>query len=495
MKIGREHIILAVIVILALALRIYLSSFNSGFDYDSYFALRQAENIKETGLPLYDDPLSYSGRSLIFPPLFYYLLAGFSLIMPLEWAAKLLPNLLFSGLAIIVFMISKHLTKNRTAALLAAFFAAFVPIAYSTINTVPVTSLSLILAFFLCYSFLRIDEKGWPTITLIAAILLLLTESSIFMLLLCFLLFFLILILQQEKPSLREREMTVFLFFLGLWYHIIIYKKAFFINGLNVILKNLPAPLLSSYFQDIDFFGLFYAVGVIPLLLGVYAIYHVFFKTKSRAANLFISFAIISFLLLWFKLIPISTGLLFLSTSIIILSSHSIKNLLVSFSKTKIASRESMITIVLLVLFIITTLPPLLASAHRITPPSEDMHALRWIRENTPQDSVVFGSVKEGFLINYASDRRNVIDSNFLFIHNINQKYADAKALFNLRLKSEAVRLINQYKIDYIFLSRQSMDDYNITALFYADPDCFEKAYDTTHFGGGIIYKFLGCKI
>lgn len=495
MKIGREHIILAVIFLLALALRIYLSSFNAAFDYDSYFALRQAENIRETGLPLYDDPLSYSGRSLIFPPLFYYLLAGFSLIMPLEAAADFLPNLLLSGLAIIVFMIAKNLTKNRTAALMSAFFAAFVPIAYSTIDSVPVSSLSLLLAFFICYAFLRIDEKGWASITLIASILLLLTESSIFVLLLCFVLFFVILVLQQEKPSMREREITVFLFFLGIWYHIILYKKAFFINGLSVIWQNLPSPLLSSYFQEINFFSLFYAVGVIPLLLGVYAIYHVFFKVKSRAANLFISFAIISFALLWFKLIPIGTGLLFLSISIIILSSHSIKNLLVGFSKTKIASRERMIIIGLLLLFIITTLPPLLSSANRTVPSGEDLKALRWIRENTPVGSVVFGSVKEGFLINYAADRRNIIDSNFILIRNINQKYADAEALFNLRLESEAVRLINQYSIDYILLSRRSIDERNITSLFYAEPDCFEIAYDDSGTGGAMVYRFLGCKI
>jgi hypothetical protein len=35
------------------------------------------------------------------------------------------------------------------------------------------------------------------------------------------------------------------------------------------------------------------------------------------------------------------------------------------------------------------------------------------------------------------------------------------------------------------------MKEYNITRLFYAEPDCFERVYDEE----AIVYKFLGCDI
>jgi hypothetical protein len=39
------------------------------------------------------------------------------------------------------------------------------------------------------------------------------------------------------------------------------------------------------------------------------------------------------------------------------------------------------------------------------------------------------------------------------------------------------------------------MDEYNMTGLFYADNECFEKMYDRSAEGGAIIYKFMRCKI
>jgi hypothetical protein len=495
LKLGREHLVLALIFVLVLGIRLFLVFHEGNLDYDSYFVLRQAEHIHETGLPMFADSLSYSGRTLFFPPLFHYLLAGVSLIMPLEIAAKLLPNILFAILAVVVFIISKELTKNKTAALMAAFFTGLVPIAYRTINTASVTSLSIIFVFLLSYTFMRLDEKGFPTLCIIIAVLMLFTEASIFILLLSLVLFFLMLRLQSDKPAMREIELTVFIFFLGVWFNILLYKKAFFIHGLSVIWGNMPVPLLSSYFQDLDFVGILYAVGVIPLLFGVYAIYHVFFKTKSRSANLYISFAIVSFLMLWFKIIPLTTGLLFLSINIIILSSLAIKTLLVSFSRTKIAYMERIIIISIIVLFLLTALPSFFDFKPAPSPKQQDLDALYWLKNNTSPEAVVLADVREGFLLNYLAERKDVADSNFLLISNINNKYNDVESIYRLRLKSEAVRLINYYNINYILLSRSTMEKYNQTELFYADPDCFEKSYDESLRGGAIIYKFMRCKI
>jgi 4-amino-4-deoxy-L-arabinose transferase-like glycosyltransferase len=193
MKVTKEHIILAIIFILVLATRLFLVLPEKGFDYEAYDALRQAENIKETGAPLFIDPLSYSGRIFVFPPLFYYVLAGFSFFMPLELAAKIVPSLAFATLVIAIYLIAKRLTKNKTAALIAAFFSGFVPIVFYSLSQISVYSLSLPLIFFLSYTFLRIEEKGFATLSITLIILLLLTHSSVFILLISFIIYFIIL--------------------------------------------------------------------------------------------------------------------------------------------------------------------------------------------------------------------------------------------------------------------------------------------------------------
>ena len=493
-KITKEHIILVLIFILVLATRLALVFPQKSFDYEAYGTLRQAEHIRDTGLPLYNDPLSYSGRTLVFPPLFEYLLAGFSFLMPLEMAAKIIPNLLFASLTLIIYLIAKQMTKNKASALLAAFFSGFVPIIYSSTNQASPYSLGLPLIFLLSYAFLKIDEKGFATWNIILAILLLLAHPSFFMLLISFLVYFLLIRITNQELSKREVEITLFTFFLALWFNLLLFKRAFFMHGIRFIWQNIPSPLLSTYFTDVSFLGIIYAVGVVPLLLGVYAIYHVLFKIKSRAATLYLSFALVSFAMLWLKLIPFTAGLLFLSINMILLSAHSTKLILVGISKSKKPGLANLFVIVAIALFVLTAITPLIITANaesKNSPPKEDMAALQWMKNNIPSNSVVLGSIEEGFLINQVAHQKNIADQNFLLINNIDQRYYDIEHIFTFRLKAEAIRLINYYDIDYIFLSTKAMEKYNITELFYADPECFELAYDSQ----AKVYKFLGCKV
>src|SRR4030043_342132 len=491
MKITKEHLLLALLFLITLGVRLFFVFQAQAFDYDAYYTLRQAEHIRETGFPILDDPLSYSGRTFLTLPLVYYVLAGFSFIIPLELAAKILPSLFFAALVIVIFLIAKHVTKNKTAALISALFAGFVPIILTTVNQVSVYSLGLLLIFLLSYTFLRIEEKGFTLLSIILTILLLLTHTLVFLLLIAFFVYFVILILEKQKVSSREAETALFLFFLALWFNILLYKKAFFLHGISFIWQNIPAPLLSSYFTEISFFGVIYAVGVLPLLLGVYAIYNASFKTKNRAAMLYTCFALVSFIMLWLKITPIRTGLLLLSLNLIILSASSIKTFIVSLTKTKAPGFASIFIGLIILLFVLTTAPSFISTPKSEVPPEADLAALKWMRNNTDANDVVLGRVEEGFLINYLAERKNVADSNFLFIEEINSRYEDINKLFTLRLKSEAVRLINKYNIDYIFLSTKSMKEYNVSRLYYADKECFKVVYDKDTY----VYHFLGCEI
>ena len=97
---------LIVLCVGVLLLRVMLSFLATEFNYDSYFSLRQVEHIKSTGLPLYQDPLSYSGKTQLFAPLFYYILAFFSLVIPLEIVAKVIPNIFAVLIMALVYFMS-----------------------------------------------------------------------------------------------------------------------------------------------------------------------------------------------------------------------------------------------------------------------------------------------------------------------------------------------------------------------------------------------------
>ncbi|MBI2665042.1 hypothetical protein HYX12_00280 [Candidatus Woesearchaeota archaeon] len=80
----RTNKILLGIFLVTLLTRLTLAFIVPNFTYESYFHLRQVEHIGQTGLPLYQDGLSYGGRELVFLPLFHYLAAFFDLFLPLE---------------------------------------------------------------------------------------------------------------------------------------------------------------------------------------------------------------------------------------------------------------------------------------------------------------------------------------------------------------------------------------------------------------------------
>src|SRR3989344_6802331 len=120
------------IFLAVLAIRLVLAFTIPEFTYESYFHLRQVEHILETGLPFYQDPLSYSGRELAFLPFFHYLAALFSLFVPVTLVAKVLPNLLTALLVPITYLISKKISEHETGSSIAAFIAGFLPILYFT---------------------------------------------------------------------------------------------------------------------------------------------------------------------------------------------------------------------------------------------------------------------------------------------------------------------------------------------------------------------------
>src|SRR3990167_7023349 len=85
-----------IIFLAVLAIRIFLAFQNDYFSYDSYFHIRQVDSIVNTGKPVFDDPLSQGGRFFLFSPVFHYIFALFSLLVPFEIIGKIIPNILYA---------------------------------------------------------------------------------------------------------------------------------------------------------------------------------------------------------------------------------------------------------------------------------------------------------------------------------------------------------------------------------------------------------------
>ena len=469
------------VFLLVLVIRLYIVFQNPYFNYDAYFSLRQAEHITSTGLPLYNDPLSYGGKTQLFAPLQYYVLAAFSLVLPLTLVAKIIPNIFASLLVILVYFMSLKITKSPKISLVSAFMSGFIPIMFVEINMVSIDYLVILLIFSIVYCIFKINERKYVDYALILIFLLVMTSPLAFILIIGLLFYLLLLRLENMKVEMKEAEIILFFTFLVFWVNLLIYKNAFLKHGLLVIWQNMPIQVLGNTFNQITLLESFYTIGIIPLVLGIYAFYVTFNLEKNKEILLLIGFGISCFILVWFKLLSIVTGLVFLSVTLIILTSFALRRVALFFEKTKFHRYEKLLLIILLALFVITAIIPSVSvglDKTSQTPTKDDLIVLEWASQEVPPNSTIAATLEEGNMVAFYSKRKNIMDTNFLLTPNIDQRLDDLNAIFRTKFATEAVTDLNKYNAKYIFLSEYAMKKYSIKDLQYTqDQQCFSEIY------------------
>ena len=471
------------IFVLALALRLYLAFQTPNFTVDdSYFTYRQVDSIKTTLLPSYTDSLSFSGRTHIFQPVYYYVLAAFSFVLGTVLTLKIIPNILACLLIIIVYLMVLELTKKRNIALFSAFASAFIPVFFArTVNSASIISFTLPLLFYLIYCFMKINEKPYLYQFLVLSFVLSLTSAISFLFVSALLIYLLLVKLEFALVNRTEMEIILFVTFLTLWVNVILYKNAFLFHSYALIWQNIPPQILNSYFREVDIVYSVTSIGLIPLIFGIYAVYRYMFKERDKRTYLLMAFALSVAILLWFKLITLEVGLIFLGSILVPLLGQASDLFFSYIEKTKISSYKWVFWAVILLLVVITSVLPSIARASVVINDSvakEEVMALLWIRDNTPKDSVVVSTIDEGDLVSAISERKNVADNDFILIRSSGIVFDDITQIYTSILKTDAVELLTKYGAGYIYVSPRAQKEFNITDIRYADKDCFELVYD-----------------
>ncbi|MFP4567317.1 MAG: hypothetical protein ACLFN8_00070 [Candidatus Woesearchaeota archaeon] len=477
----KNAIILSTIFLIVLSLRLLIAFQTQDVTYDAYSTLRNIDNIKTTGLPLYQDDLSYSGRQNAFSPLYYYILAIFSLIIPEILVLKILPNIFATSIIFIVYLFAKHLSKNETAALISAGAAALIPVFFSkTINNASIYTLTIPLFFLALYYFIKTvgDTKNlWKFLASIT--LLTLTHASSLILALSLLIYVVLLKLQGFKKTTKEPELLLFSILLIIWANLTIYKRAIIMHGSNVIYQNTPIQIIFDIFKEITFIEGLYWIGTIPLLFGVIAIYDTVFGSRKKSITALIAVCITSFLLLWFRLINIYVGLMFLGISMSILASNTITKTRMYAGNLKLKIAKPITTTLIIILIIISFIPSInyAVKESKNIVSEQDKMLFHWIKNNTKENAIILTMPSEGAVLSYYTKRKNAIDTNYLLIPNIDVKYNELQKIYTDKFLIPSLTKLNYYSIDYILLSQKTMNQKNITNLFYEDNNCIEEVY------------------
>ena len=475
LKIKRWLIILFILTLMA---RLILAFAIPNFTYDSYFHLRQVEHIKEAGFPIFEDELSYGGRVLRFLPFFHYLIAFFSFFLPLEIAAKIIPNLLMSSLTIIVYLISYKVTNNNAASILSALVSGFLPILYFT-NSFSVETLFLPLVFLAIYLFLNLEQKKCQYLYIAAFLCLSLTTPITIILLMGFLIYLLLSFLENKTLARSELELMFFSLIFFIWVQFLFFKEVLLAEGIGFIWQNIPRQIIQQYFPSFSIIETLILVSIIPFLTGIFVVYRSLFKSKNETALLLISLAISTSILGWLRLIQFKLTLAFFGIILSILFSLFYDDLSSFISRTKWAYlKKNLISAAALLLFISMIFSAVNAALNQETPSDKDVAAFKWIGENLPPEAKVAALLEEGHLVAYYGKQKNVMDDKFNLIDDVEERFVNLNSIFTTPLHTYAVELFDKYGITHIVFTERAKERLAASNFQYITVDCYERLYE-----------------
>ncbi|MDO8656534.1 MAG: glycosyltransferase family 39 protein [Nanoarchaeota archaeon] len=468
---------LLAIFLLTLAIRLIISFSIPHFTYDSYFHLRQIEHISQTGLPLYNDPLSYGGRQHIFLPIFHYVIAFFNLFIPLEIAAKIIPNVLFALLTILIYLIAKKTTNDEPAALLSALIAGFLPILF-TPNSLHPAALFFPLVFLNIYAFLRITEKKYLYLCLASFITLCSTSSAASLLIIGYGVYGVLSFIELKPLPKIEKEVVIFSLFFFVWSQFIFFKNTLLSQGIRFIWRNVPPQIISTYFPEISIPKAIVAVGIIPFVVGIIITYRSLFQLRDRKLLFLLSLVISTIVLTWLKLMEFEFSLAFFGLILAIFFASFYAQSSGYLHKTTLKFLKKNYGAIIIFLLAFSTIWPAINMAlHQPIPTVEEVTAFSWMKDNLPANSTIAALMEEGHLITYYGQHKNMMDNQFALAKDAGNRFADLQFLYTTPFQTQAFEIMDKYGVDYLVLTPQAQEKYDFAGLKYYSPHCFKRVY------------------
>jgi hypothetical protein len=489
----REYYLVGIIFLIVLVIRLFFAFQTSYFSSDdSYYTIRQMVHIKETFMPIIYDDLSYGGKFLYLPPFFYYLLAALSFIFKTEFVGKFFPELFASSMVIISYLIACEMSKNKTARIITSSLGGFMPLFFSeTLNSISMYSFFIPLTFFNIYCMMRISDNDLRFIPLfiLSIILMRMTTPLVVFVLLGFLLYTIFILIEKIPRSKVEIELMIFSTFLIMWTLLVFFKNSFLNYGLALLWQNTPKSVLQQYFANNSIPYMIYNIGIVPFFFGILALYWYLFRHNDKKIYLLMSFLIVMFILIWMHIVDVQLALIFIGFVMVMLFARvyeKIENLIGNKFSNIIFS-----ILIFLLIVITSIIPSLVFASSSISNSfsSQDIEALLWLKRNTNTNDTIAASLYDGHLISGVSVRKNIIDSNFMFVEDVDQRLKDIDIVFLSPSETQRIDILENYDSDYIYLSRQAKNYYKIENIPEIDEsECFQKVFSNP---AAKIYKSL----
>jgi hypothetical protein len=429
------------------------------------------------GNVLWHDPLGYGGRTIIISPLFDAILAIFGLFVPVPIMLKIVPNIFAALLVIPAYLIAHKLTKHTAISLFISLLASLVPAFFSnTFNHATPLTLALPLFFMLTYIWLETPKFTWVMLFLSLLVIFVFLHPLSILFVLSIGVYISLLAIERINGNAAEYELGLFSIFFALWAQFLIYKKLILFHGPSVIWQNIPKELLSAFYENFTILGAITQIGVFPLVDGTYALYKNAFKKPQKEILLLLSITIISAIMIWFKLIDLSTGFMLLGITLALAFSKGLLSLIGFIKQTKFTRYTWAFVLFTVISAVITTAYPAYDATVRQlgqTITQEEVDALTELGATIPEEAIIIAPSQYGNYVTAFTHRKNVIDEYFFLQPRINERYQDITRLYKTAFETEAVELFDKYSATHLIVPPGTKD------IKYADNQCFKRIHAT----------------
>jgi hypothetical protein len=406
------------LVLIMLVTPLFLTS-NLKFE-DVYFFDRTSSILGSE-----NDQLSFSGREFSYASGGIYVTYFLKNIISKDLVYSYLPIILGLISLLLARDIFSKLEKNKRINIIFTYLLIFsTPFIYTFTNYVN-ESFTLFLLLLGIFFYLR-------------------SYKSVSVVVLWFMSFFgffpgLVALLTMGLLSYKDKIKYLYYF---LTLQIIYYFYSIFSRGFPSIL-NIRGEILSNYLLD---FGSAYGISFFLIIVAIFGL-RTIWKQKYTYYKLYL--ALISLLVLsYFD----SHLMIFLNLILVVLAAYGFN----SFIKMKWEGKQiKVLTILILAIGILVSTFTYLSSVDNFNPNESLVEGLIDIN----RDSVVFSHYSNGVFINTISKNKNVLDSHFSYVDNVNRIYDDANKIFVSRRVGDVEELLVKYDIDYILITQWMKDN------------------------------------
>ena len=232
----------------------------------------------------------------------------------------------------------------------------------------------------------------------------------------------------------------------------------------------------NNFRQVISDFGADYGISMFLLILSFIGILKLW-EEKYKNVILYITF-IVFVILLFFSL----SVMFYFNFLIVFFAALGINKIIKRKWDSELVKK---LTILFFIFGLIFSCFTFINSELNEAPSKELVGSLEFIDRNTNKDTVILSHYSYGVFINSIANRKNVMDDNFYYVQDLDERYQDINFLFYTRDLDNALEIFKKYNITYILINDEmrnglvwTKSNEGLLYLLDNNPRIFDKAYN-----------------